>query len=203
MEGTDIFQSSITIWVLKGNGVDRHMWSRCAMPLQQTNPLPLVQEEGSKWRYHCQPPADSTLQAGPCRWEMFWLPVHHVRGYLPPWPEGLPTLRRGRCQQVILIGVTTCTKCPRPIFPKWEPGWGSKGGSSVPWATLPETVPHPISMALEENQTEEAPLTNPTHPHHLSLPISRIDSCCLLQTQNCWWHLPKMLDLINAKCIKS
>ena len=56
-------------------------------------------------------------------WKMFWLAIHHIGGHLSPQPEGLPTLRGGRSQQVILISVTTSRNCTRSISPEWEPGW--------------------------------------------------------------------------------
>ena len=31
--------------------------------------------------------AESALQTGPHVWDVFWLPVCHVRGHLLPWPE--------------------------------------------------------------------------------------------------------------------
>ena len=52
--------------------------------------------------------------------------------------------------------------------------------------------PHPIGMALEENQMEEAPPNNPTHP-------ITSDGHCLLQVQNCIRCLPEMLNFMNLK----
>ena len=96
----------------------------------------LVWERGSKWGHCSQPPVDGALQAGSQMWEMLWLPVHHIRGYLLPCLEELPTLRKGRSRWVILISLTTSMKCTRSIFPEWDLDRGPKGGSSVSWATL-------------------------------------------------------------------
>ena len=52
----------------------------------------------------------------------------------------------------------------RSISPQWEPGWRTQGRFQHPLGHPIGDNPCPISMAIEENQTEEVPPTNPTHP---------------------------------------
>ena len=171
------------------------------MLLQWADPLPLVQERGSKWGHHSQPPVDSALQAGPRMWEMLQLPVHQV-GPSTTTARRTANLRGGRSQWVILISITTSTKCARSIFPKWDPGQRIYGRIQCPLGHLMGHSPSPISMALEENQTEEAPPANPTHPHHLSLPAPRSDCCCILQIQNCLQHYQSCWTLWTLNTLK-
>ena len=78
------------------------------------------------------------------------------------WKDCQPS--GGRPQQGILISVTTSRRCTRSISPKWEPGWRIQGKFWHPLACHIGDNPCPISAALEENQMEEVPPTNPTHP---------------------------------------
>ena len=52
----------------------------------------------------------------------------------------------------------------RSISPKWEPGWRTQGRFQCPLGHFTGDIPCPISTALEENQMEEVPPTNLTHP---------------------------------------
>ena len=103
-------------------------------------------------------------RAWPHVWEMFWLPIHLIRDHLPPQLEGLPTLREGRPQWVILISITVSRRCMRSISSKWEPVWRTQGRFQHPLGFLIGDDPHPTGMALQKNQTEEALPTNPTYP---------------------------------------
>ena len=129
----------------------------------------------------------------------FGLPIHLFGNHLPPWLEGLPTLRRRRPQQVILLSVTTSRRCMRSISPKQEPGWRTWGRFQHPLGCLIGDNLHPIGTALEENQMEEAPPTNPDTSHHLSLPAPRSDDHCLPWIWNCIRCLPEMLNFMNLK----
>ena len=55
-------------------------------------------------------------------------------------------------------------RCMRSISPKQEPGQRIHRRFQHPLGYLIGDNPCPIGMALEENQMEEAPPTNPTHP---------------------------------------
>ena len=89
---------------------------------------------------------------------------HLVGDHLLPQPEGLPTLRGGRPWWVILVGVTTSMRHTRSISPKWEPRWRTQGRFWHPLGQLIGDKPCLIGSALEENQMEEVPPTNPKHP---------------------------------------
>ena len=52
----------------------------------------------------------------------------------------------------------------RSISPKQEPGWRTQGRFQHPSGFLIGNGPCPTCMVLEENQMEEAPPANPTHP---------------------------------------
>ena len=108
------------------------------MPLQQDDPLPLVQEGG--------------------------LPVHLIRHPPLPWLVELPTLRRGKPQLVILIGLTTSRRHMELISPKWELGQRTHRRFWLPSGCFIGDTPCPIGVAPEENQMEKVPPTNVTHP---------------------------------------
>ena len=125
------------------------------------------------------------------------------------WRPSAATTRRttnpqgGRSQQVILISVRTSAKCARPIFPKWEPGQGSKGGSGIPWAILLGIIPAPLMWSWrrirwrkDHSPTQHIPITS-VFPH---LDQTAAVFC---KPRIVYGGLPKMLHFTNVKHIKS
>ena len=146
---------------------------------------------------------DSALQIRPHVWEMFWLPIHLIRGHWLPLPEELPTIRGGRPQWVILLIVMTSKNALGQPFLNGNLDRGSKGGSGISWATLSGIAPALSAWTWMEDQTEELPPANLTHPHHPSLPVPKLDCWCLSRIQSCLQHSPKILDVNNVRPIKS
>ena len=197
--------------VPQSNGVSRHTPSWCPMILEWCNSLPLVWKRGSDWGHHCQPPEDSALQIGPHMWEVFLLPIHHVRGHPGLQKEELPTFSGGRSQWVILFSITTGMKYNRLTFPWWEPGqriWGST------WHLLAHLIgdtPTPSGWTQKEDQREDLLPANPMHTHHFNLPTHRLGNCCHLWIHDCLMCLQRVLNfttlevkqLPNVKHIRS
>ena len=130
------------------------------MPLQWHDLLPLVWEGGPEWGYNHQPPSNSALQAQPSVQQMLQLPINLIRHPPPQQLAELPTLRRERPQKVSLIWITASRRHTELISPNWESEQRSQGEFGFPWAALLGTPP-PIITALEENQIEKVPPTNP------------------------------------------
>ena len=99
--------------------------------------------------HHHQPPEDGALQVGSHMWEVFLLPLHHIRGHPVPQLKKLPTFGGGRCWRVILISVTTGTKHARLTSPWWEPGQRIWGRTQCQYGHLIGDTPCPISMELK------------------------------------------------------
>ena len=163
LKGLKFLRAVPPIKVPKGYRTSGHTWPGCPMPLQWHDPLPLVQEGGPEWRDNCQPLLDSALQAQPGVQQMLQPPVNLIRHPPLPQPAELPTLRRGRAQQVSLIQITASRRHPESTSPNQESEQRSQGELDFPQAALLGTPP-PISTALEENQMEKVPPVHPQHP---------------------------------------
>ena len=71
---------------------------------------------------------------------------------------------------------------------------GIKGGSSIPWVTLLGIALILPAGTWMKDQTEGLPPANPTHPHHLSLPVPRPDYYCLTNPK------PSMMSAEDMGC---
>ena len=122
--------------------------------------LPLLQEGGPEWVDSHQPPLNGALQAWPGVWKMLQIPINLIRHSLLPQPAEPSTLRGGRPQQVSLIRVTVSRRHPDLIRNQNRGVEGNLTSPRVPYWGHPP----PISTALEGNQMEKAPPTNPQCP---------------------------------------
>ena len=102
-------------------------------------------------------------------------------------PEGLPTFRGGRPQQVILFGITTSRRCIRSISPKWKPEWRIQGRFWHPLAALLGIIPAPLAWPWRRTRWRRCHL--PTQ--HIPSPQS---SCTKIR-----WPLPSANPELHKK----
>ena len=143
-----------------------------------------------EWGDSHQPPSDCALQAQPGVQQMLQLPINLIlHPLLPQLPE-LSTLREWRPQWVSLIRVTASRRHAELISPNQESEQRGQGELGFPWAAY-WGHPHPSGTALEENQMEKVPPTNPQcpitcFPTHLDQAAACYSGITQDICQQCW-----------------
>ena len=137
----------------------------------------------------------SALMCNKC----FQLPVHLIRHPLLPQLAELPTLRRGRPKQVILIRVTASRRHTELISPKQEPGQGTHGTFWLPSGCFIRDTPAPLVWPQRRARWRRCHPPTQHIPAPQSFCTSGLDSNCFPPIWNHTRCLSKMLSFTNLK----